>query len=117
MDNPAGLFQVEQLLGRKLILSGLDRYISLRACVVPAEGEAEQMLHCLVLREGRFQPETAPAAADTTWPVDPVCGMAVAPEQAAGSVTYRGNRYLFCSTACLTRFRDEPSRYVQGEAP
>ncbi|MFQ6015550.1 MAG: HD domain-containing protein, partial [Anaerolineae bacterium] len=43
MDNPAGLFQVEQLLGRKLALSGLNRYVSLRACVVPEEGEAEQM--------------------------------------------------------------------------
>lgn len=30
MENPAGLFQVEKLLARKLILSGLDRYVGLR---------------------------------------------------------------------------------------
>lgn len=112
MDNPAGLFQVEKLLGRKLALSGLDRHVSLRACVAPEEGEGEQTLHCLVLREGRFQPETPPALADTAWPVDPVCGMTVAPEQAAGSVVYHDNRYLFCSSACLTSFRDDPSQYV-----
>jgi YHS domain-containing protein len=117
MENPAGLFQVEKLLGRKLILSGLDRYISLRACVVPAEGEAEQGFHCLVLRDDSFQPETAPAAADTAWPVDPVCGMAVEPKEAAGSVLFHGVRYHFCSSACLIHFRDDPSHYVQRASP
>ncbi|MFQ5814077.1 MAG: YHS domain-containing protein, partial [Anaerolineae bacterium] len=117
MDNPAGLFQVEKLLGYKLVISGLDRYVSLRACVVPAEGEAEQGFHCLVLRDGSFQPETTPAPMDAAWSVDPVCGMAVAPEHAAGSIIYRSNRYLFCSTACLSRFRDAPRRYVQVEKP
>ncbi|MFQ5343903.1 MAG: YHS domain-containing protein [Anaerolineae bacterium] len=117
MDNPAGLFQVEKLLGRKLTISGLDRYVSLRACVVPAGGETEQGFHCLVLRDGRFQPEGMPATVDTAWPVDPVCGMAVAPEHAAGSIVYRSNRYLFCSTACLARFRDDPWRYTRQDNP
>ena len=112
MDNPAGLFQVEKLLGRRLALSGLDRYVSLRACVVPEEREAEQAFHCLVLRQGRFQPEVLPCQADESWPVDPVCGMAVAPEQAAGSIVFQGTRYHFCSTACLTRFQGAPTRYV-----
>ena len=112
MDNPAGLFQVEKLLGRKLALSGLDQYVSLRACVASAEEEAEQGLHCLVLRDGHFQPETTSAPMDATWPLDPVCGMAVAPTHAAGSISYQGRRYLFCSTACLTRFRDDPSHYI-----
>lgn len=117
MDNPAGLFQVEKLLGHKLALTGLDRHISLRACVVPNEGQTEQALHCLVLRGGSFQPETPPAPVDATWAVDPVCGMSVAPEQAVGSVIYRDNCYLFCSIACLTRFQDDPSYYLQGKVP
>jgi YHS domain-containing protein len=117
MDNPAGLFQVETLLGRKLALAGLDRYVSLRACVVPQQGETEQAFHCLVLRGGHFQPETMPAPVEPAWPVDPVCGMAIAPEQATGSVVYRGNRYFFCSAACLTRFRDDPPYYLQGKVP
>ncbi len=115
MENPAGLFQVEKVLARKLILSGLDRYVSLRACVVPGNGETEQAFHCLVLHQGRFQPEGLQRQADEPWPVDPVCGMAVAPGQAAGSIVYQGTRHLFCSTACLTCFQDDPSRYVQGE--
>jgi YHS domain-containing protein len=116
MDNPAGLFQVEKLLGRKLVLSGLERYISLRACVIPEADQTNQSFHCLVLRQGRFQPETLPPQPDEPWPVDPVCGMDVAPGQAAGSILYHGIRYHFCSEACLSRFRDDPSHYVQGDA-
>lgn len=113
MDNPAGLFQVEKLLGRKLIQTGLDRYISLRACVAPAKGEAEPSFHCLVLHEGCFRPETLPPSPDRTWPLDPVCGMVVAPERAVGSIIFQGTRYYFCSNACLTCFQDDPSPYVQ----
>jgi uncharacterized protein len=113
MDNPAGLFQVEQLLTRKLLLSGLDRYISLRACVVrPGETDTELASPCLVLRQGRFQLEGVTPIAETAWPKDPVCGMAVAPDRTAGWIIYDDTRYPFCSMACLTRFRDEPALYV-----
>lgn len=117
MDNPAGLFQVEKLLAHKLTLTGLSRYVSLRACVVPQQGETEPAFHCLVLHEGRFQPETTRAPTDTAWPVDPVCGMGVAPEEAAGSVVYGGRRYVFCSTTCFTSFQYDPFSYVPQEAP
>lgn len=44
-------------------------------------------------------------------PVDPVCRMAVDPENAAGSLQYRGTVYVFCSLACAGRFAAEPERY------
>lgn len=116
MDNPAGLFQVEKLLGHKLVQTGLDRYVSLRACVVSGE-ETEQSFHCLVLHDGQFRPESIPPSEDAAWPVDPVCGMAVAPAEAAGSIVYRNTRYHFCSNACLIHFQDDPSRYVQETSP
>jgi P-type Cu+ transporter len=47
---------------------------------------------------------------DTT---DPVCGMMVDPEQAAGASEYQGRRYLFCSTSCLKRFQAAPEQYIQ----
>ena len=54
---------------------------------------------------------------DTT---DPVCGMMVDPEHAAGSSEYQGRRYLFCSTSCLARFQAAPEQYIHhrstGEA-
>jgi heavy metal translocating P-type ATPase len=43
---------------------------------------------------------------------DPVCGMEVNPETAAGSITHDGIDYLFCSQSCLQAFRHDPARYL-----
>ena len=43
---------------------------------------------------------------------DPICGMTVEPQTAAGSFEYRGHTYYFCSRHCLERFRAEPEKYV-----
>ena len=48
--------------------------------------------------------------------IDPVCGMMVDPDQAAGTSEYHERRYLFCSTSCLERFQAEPERYTGGRA-
>src|SRR5688572_607048 len=45
---------------------------------------------------------------------DPVCGMKVVPERAAGSHTHEGTTYYFCSKGCLTRFRSDPERYLKA---
>jgi YHS domain-containing protein len=44
--------------------------------------------------------------------VDPVCGMAVDPNAAAGTASFKGQAYWFCSTACLTAFRADPAKFV-----
>ena len=36
---------------------------------------------------------------------DPVCGMDVTPEEAAGLEQYQGRTYYFCSTSCQQKFR------------
>ena len=46
--------------------------------------------------------------------VDPVCGMAVDPATAAGSVVHAGTTYHFCSNHCVTKFRADPGRYLGG---
>ena len=43
---------------------------------------------------------------------DPVCGMTVLPESAAGSVEHGGSTYWFCSPSCLEKFRAAPGAYV-----
>ena len=43
---------------------------------------------------------------------DPVCGMTVNPDTAAGSFEYQGQTYYFCSTHCLNKFREDPERYL-----
>jgi len=39
---------------------------------------------------------------------DPVCGMTVKPETAAGSQIYRGIPYYFCTSSCLDKFKKIP---------
>jgi Cu+-exporting ATPase len=43
---------------------------------------------------------------------DPVCGMDVDPDAAAGSFDFQGQTYSYCSKGCLEKFRADPARYV-----
>jgi YHS domain-containing protein len=44
---------------------------------------------------------------------DPVCGMQVEPEKAAGSSEYQGQTYYFCSKGCKAKFDANPSQNVK----
>jgi P-type Cu+ transporter len=49
---------------------------------------------------------------------DPVCGMTVDEETAAGSAEYEDKRYYFCSTHCLHKFQAAPRNYTsRAEKP
>jgi YHS domain-containing protein/positive regulator of sigma E activity len=52
---------------------------------------------------------TRPAGQGT---IDPVCGMEVAPANAAGKIDYEGKTYFFCNAGCLEAFIREPGRYL-----
>jgi Cu+-exporting ATPase len=43
---------------------------------------------------------------------DPVCGMDVTPQTAAGAWAHGGMTYYFCSVGCLERFRADPERFL-----
>ena len=47
---------------------------------------------------------------------DPVCGMKVDPQTAAGSSKFGETTYSFCSRGCKTKFDGAPQRYVSGAA-
>jgi P-type Cu+ transporter len=42
---------------------------------------------------------------------DPVCGMSVNPQFAAGSFQHEGETYYFCSRHCLDKFREAPESF------
>jgi Cu+-exporting ATPase len=42
---------------------------------------------------------------------DPVCGMIIDSEDAAGSTTYESNQVYFCSDQCRRDFEADPARY------
>jgi Cu+-exporting ATPase len=48
---------------------------------------------------------------------DPVCGMDVAPETAAGKSEYKGTTYYFCSLGCKASFDKEPEKYLRITQP
>jgi Cu+-exporting ATPase len=48
--------------------------------------------------------------------LDPVCGMRVDPEHAAGKSTYQGQSYYFCSTGCRAKFDGDPEKYLHPGA-
>jgi Cu+-exporting ATPase len=43
---------------------------------------------------------------------DPVCGMMVVAEKAAGQVEHAGKTYYFCSKGCAERFSGEPEKFL-----
>lgn len=48
--------------------------------------------------------------------IDPVCGMDVNEQQAAGRSDYQGRSYYFCSEACKERFDQNPQQYIRQKA-
>ncbi|MDQ2977497.1 MAG: heavy metal translocating P-type ATPase [Acidobacteriota bacterium] len=44
--------------------------------------------------------------------IDPVCGMTVDPDSAAGSYQYKGKTYYFCSTHCVNKFQETPEGFL-----
>ena len=48
--------------------------------------------------------------------IDPVCGMKVRPEKAAGSMEHGGKTWYFCGKGCLAKFAADPAKY-DGSVP
>ena len=44
---------------------------------------------------------------------DPVCGMQVQTDRAAGKTEFKGKTYYFCALGCKNKFESDPDRYLQ----
>ncbi len=47
--------------------------------------------------------------------IDPVCGMSVDPDRAAGQSEHEGTSYAFCSVSCKQKFDRDPARYLAAK--
>lgn len=45
---------------------------------------------------------------------DPVCGMQVEEQKAAGQTEHQGQKYYFCSQDCQEKFEQNPRQYAHG---
>jgi Cu+-exporting ATPase len=55
---------------------------------------------------------TMPQSKEEAGQLDPVCGMTVNPETAAGKHEYEEKTYYFCSAHCLHKFKANPAIYL-----
>ncbi|MGH7411717.1 MAG: YHS domain-containing protein, partial [Candidatus Methylomirabilis sp.] len=46
--------------------------------------------------------------------IDPICGMEVLSEEAAGTSRYKGVHYYFCAIGCKETFDRSPEQYLDG---
>jgi len=49
--------------------------------------------------------------------IDPVCGMIVNEKEAAGTDSYQGEKYYFCSKECKEKFETLPQQYAVSVIP
>jgi len=47
---------------------------------------------------------------------DPVCGMNIDEQQAAGKSDYNGKTFYFCSSSCKQKFDENPQGYAKQQA-
>ncbi|MBI2861676.1 MAG: YHS domain-containing protein [Chloroflexi bacterium] len=47
---------------------------------------------------------------------DPVCGMTVDKQKAAGTSEYKGKTYYFCSAGCKRAFDRNPEQFLGGSS-
>jgi len=59
---------------------------------------------------------TLPVVQSSPGVIDPVCGMTVDPNNAAGSFEYEGKTYYFCATHCLHHFQKDPESFLHKTA-
>ncbi len=45
---------------------------------------------------------------------DPVCGMNIDPQSAAGKSEYKGQLYYFCCPGCKASFDKDPEKYLSS---
>ena len=74
--------------------------------------EAATRSSLAVLSMGSNLAPSLPILPETSKEKDPICGMAVSPEKAAGKFDHQGKTYYFCSTRCAERFAEEPDKFL-----
>lgn len=97
---------------------GVTYYFCAVSCLEQFKADPDRALNPVssgpgALRGKRSLPMMMPvSAAGGAGAVDPVCGMTVQPDTAAGSYEYRGKVYYFCATGCLNKFKQDPRHYL-----
>ncbi len=96
---------------------GVTYYFCAVSCLNAFKSDPERSLRpatsgLISLGSKKSLPMMAAPAPVRSGHVDPVCGMTVQPETAAGSHQHGGKTYYFCAESCLKKFREDPEHYL-----
>ena len=100
---------------------GVTYYFCAVSCLEKFKADPDRALqsassNLITLGKKKTIPMMMPAtSAGEDAQIDPVCGMTVQPEKAAGSHVHGSKTYYFCSPGCLAKFRDAPSHYLTAQ--
>ncbi len=129
-DPVCGMLVNEQKAAGHSLYEGVDYYFCCKRCQQRFEADPQKYLNG---KDASPQVEpaahhqivqlvslasSAPKPAATPAPVlhhDPVCGMNIEAQHAAGTFDYRGTKYFFCGVGCLEKFKANPSRYLDPQ--
>lgn len=109
IQSPIGVRRVEELVGRRLFLSGLDRHVTMQ--VFPAFEAQAGGPQSYSLKQGRLRPDGIDQQPEGVQPIDPVCSAVVPHDRVATQTVYDGVRVAFCSERCLAVFISNPGKY------
>jgi Cu+-exporting ATPase len=100
---------------------GVTYYFCAKSCLETFKADPERALRSatpglITLGKTSSIPMMPPSPAGQGGHLDPVCGMTVRAEDAAGSYVHEGKTYYFCSPNCLAKFRQDPSDFLTPPA-
>jgi Cu+-exporting ATPase len=100
---------------------GRTYYFCAPSCLETFKADPERALqskapNLMTLGKKHSLPMMRQSARAGSGDIDPVCGMTVQPQTAAGSHEYAGKTYYFCSAGCLTKFRQAPAAFLTPPA-
>jgi Cu+-exporting ATPase len=97
-----------------VIHGGKAYYFCSKGCARKFDQEPEKYLAAKTQSSAPAVPSAMalPILATPPKEKDPVCGMMVDPQRAAGKVEYGGKTYFFCSAHCAERFQKEPETFL-----
>jgi len=95
---------------------GVIYYFCATSCLETFKANPERTLRpkapLISLGKGSSMPMMPSSPVSQGGQIDPVCGMTVQPERAAGSYVHEGKTYYFCSPNCLAKFRQDPAAFL-----
>lgn len=105
-DPVCGMSVTPETAAGSTVVSGRTYYFCSESCKAKFDADP-----------GKFVEASSPPVEDQSSQVtDPVCGMTIDPERAAGSTSYTGVTYWFCSRGCLAKFEADPEKFIHTSA-